>query len=69
MTYAAQLLSRHLRCLVHKFEQLTVPWHNDGTTAMKPGAVQQQMNSRMRLEVVDFIDPDPLWTFVTNIWG
>jgi hypothetical protein len=35
-----------------------VPWHNDGTTAMKPGAVQQQMNSRMMVEVVDFIVPD-----------
>jgi hypothetical protein len=38
---------------------LGVPWHNDGTTAMKLGANLQQMNSRMRLEVVDFIDPDP----------
>lgn len=46
-----------------------VPWHNDGTTTMKPGAVSQQMNSRMMLEVVDFIEPDPSQTFVTNIWG
>jgi len=27
------------------------------------------MNSRMMLEVVDFIEPDPSQTFVTNIWG